>query len=143
MANTHPKLGPGHFQWYAGGWFGAQFGATLWILLSGLVFVRSEPLLAALLVACSVAANLIGVALWSLRGRFLPYPALQCLVGSMGISAAAALIITDVFGRLSELEPRLADSPSGPYGLLVLYPLMMIIFHLQERAALRAARGNV
>lgn len=126
------ERGSGAFQWNRGGWFGAQVGATLWlILLGGTLLARSEPV-GILLVGLGLAPNLVGVVLWRRRDTLSPYPAIQVLLAVCGVSALLAVLGV----RLSGLAPSAAGLPSA--WLLLMYPGLMAVLHLREREARKA-----
>lgn len=127
------KRGAGAFQWNRGGWFGSQLGATLWLaLLGGLLLAQSQSV-GALLVLCAAVPNLVGLALWRRRHSVSPYPAIQCLVAACGLGALVAMLGLRAAG--------VAQSPAGMPSswFLLMYPGLMLAFHLQERAARRTA----
>lgn len=127
------KRGAGAFQWNRGGWFGSQIGATLWLVLLGGVFlVQSRPV-GALLVLCGVVPNLLGFALWRRRHSVSPYPAIQILIAVCGVGALVGMLALRIVG--------LDESESGMPSLwfLLMYPGLMLMFHLQEQAARRHA----
>ncbi len=128
------KRGPGRFQWNRGGWFGGQIGSTLWlILLGGSLLMRGRSAGAALL-ALGLIPNLVGTWLWRHRRTRSPYSALQLLVA---VAGACALVGLQVLSR-SGLPPASLGLPSG-FGLLLIYPGLMVLFHFRERAARKAS----
>ena len=126
------RAGTGRFQWNTGGWFGSQLGSTCWMLLCGLLFLIDSEILAGLLMlACFAVPNIVGTAVWARRGRIAPYPAVQLLLVVLFISTAAALVLTDCLGLLGRLDPRFED-PRILYLLLLLFPALMLVFHLRN-----------
>src|SRR5262249_26987351 len=127
--------GPGAFQWDAGGWFGSQLGGTLWLLAGAAVLALPAPGVAAVWAACFAGANALGLWLWRRRDRLVPYPALQLLT----LCCAACGLLT--FVALDAFKP--AGGPLGAadrgYAALLVFPALMALFHLRERAA--RARG--
>ena len=127
------KRGAGAFQWNRGGWFGSQVGATLWlVLLGGVLLVQWQPV-GGLLVLCGVVPNLIGFALWRRRQSISPYPAIQILITVCGCGALIAMLGL----RVLSLSQSASEMPSVWF--LLMYPGLMLAFHLQEKAARRAA----
>ncbi|MCP5055669.1 MAG: hypothetical protein GY937_02970 [bacterium] len=127
------KRGAGAFQWNRGGWFGSQVGATLWlVLLGGVLLVQSQPV-GGLVVLCGVVPNLIGLALWRRRQSISPYAAIQILIAVCGCGALVAMVGIRVIA-----PPQVASETSWVWFLLM-YPGLMLMFHLQERAARKAA----
>ncbi|MCP3985209.1 MAG: hypothetical protein GY723_12540 [bacterium] len=127
------RRGLGAFQWNRGGWFGSQLGATLWlILLGGLLLAQSRPV-GGLVVLCGLIPNLIGLALWRRRSSVSPYPAIQILIAVCGLGALVAMLGLRLFS-LSQSSSELSS-----VWFLLIYPALMLAFHLQEQAARRAA----
>lgn len=123
---TVPRKGPGHFQWSTGGWFGSLVGSTILLLLLGLLYWETDRRVAAVVLTLYVLALAGGLALWLYRDRLLPYHALQLLVLVSGIAFAAALGTLDAFDYLGG---------RGIYVILLIYPLTMLRFYVQERQA--------
>lgn len=123
------KPGEGVFQWNRGGWFGAQIGATAWLVLLGLLLLPQSPMLGALILSLGLAPNALGVVLWRRRHELAPYPALQILLGACGVAALVSLLAVRSFGPG---EPSF-DMPS--VASLLIYPLLMGVFHFRERSA--------
>jgi hypothetical protein len=128
------RVGRGHFQWSPGGYFGAQLGGTLW-LLSFLWFAPLAPEAAGLGLGLFAAANAVGFALWWGRDRIAPYVGVQLLLLACAAAGVAA------FAGLTALRPSLASrllkSPRDWMPLLV-FPAIMVAFHLMEASARRA-----
>ena len=126
-----PRQGTGTFQWNAGGWFGGQIGGTAWMLLAGVLVLAQGSLLGLVLIACFLIPNVVGVVLWRLRDRIAPYPAVQALVVVMGVFALLALVAFDVSGRLAAYSE---GSSRSVYWILMVFPTVMLMFHVQNRS---------
>jgi len=125
--------GSGLFQWNAGGWFGGQLGATLWLILLGAFYARVSLGAGCFVVACGLVANGIGGWLWWRRDRVAPYAAIQILCATAGLAAAAGLMAVDLFGDVAALDSRYERLPLWIYILLLMYPAIMGQFWLVER----------
>ena len=135
---TVPCQGKGRFQWSTGGWFGAQFGATFYLVLLGALLARQMPRAGILLVLCGLAPNVIGTGIWMRRDRFAPYPALQLLGGTLFVFTALALGGLILCGaRLGLLPSCIAEARQVAW-IILIYPALMLMFHLQERGASRS-----
>ena len=130
MQNTI-KRGPGQFQWNRSGWFGGQAGATSWLVLLGCLLLVQGELVGVVALALGLLSNVLGLLLWRRRQTMPPYPALQILLGVTGLSAAVSLAAISVAGS--------SFSASSGFWFLLLYPALMLRFHLQERATRKAA----
>lgn len=132
--HPHERHGTGRFQWNRGGWFGGQIGATLWLVLLGCLVMAQGRMVGAAVLLFGLLSNLVGLALWRHRDRLSPYPALQLLIATAAVSALVSML---VLWRSGGPVPPL-DLPSSLWFLLI-YPGLMLVFHLQERAARKAA----
>lgn len=136
-ARTHgtpgARRGPGRFQWDAGGWFGAQFGSTFWLLMSGAVLLREAPTAGAVALAAFLVANVTGWLLWSRRDRMLPYPAIQWLLAVMGVTATAFVVYVNMAGVVHALDDRLGMGSWGFPFVPLLFVGLMVLFHVLER----------
>jgi len=135
MTENEAQPKSGAFRWNAGGWFGAQIGATAWIALLGILLLFDAPLLGALVLALAAAPNVIGIILWRMRDRIRTYPAVQALIVAAGLAGLMAIVSIDIAGRIP-VRPR-----SSAYWSLLVYPAVMVVLHLQNRAA-RRRRGT-
>jgi hypothetical protein len=113
------------FTWNAGGWFGGQAGATIWLLLLGFILMFRDPVAGGVAIGCATLANLVGLGLWTNRKRISAYAGIQAMMGSTAVLALIAVIICN--GRLS--------APRIPLWVLLTYPGVMLQFMLMERAA--------
>ena len=141
MSLQTPRKGPGAFQWNAGGWFGAQIGSTLWLLILGLVFIgqtKAEAGLSSLL--AWAIANAVGLYLWSRRSSLAPFVAIEILLAVMGLSTLGAFLLIEHFNELAGIDARFSSDPGKLYWLLALYPGLMVMFASQERAMRRNPR---
>ncbi len=134
---TIPVKGDGQFQWSTGGWYGAQIGATAWLVLLGIAQVyKGHVLSGAILTICGIIPNWIGYAIWKRRDRVQPYPAIQMLLG-----VVFAFTILAIVGHDQLLSPLTIDERFGTgrqtYKVLALFPAMMLLFALMERSGKR------
>lgn len=135
MAEKKAREGSGHFHWNAGGWYGGQIGSSCWILLAGLLLLFKELVLGLILIVCFSLINLFGTMLWTRRDRIAPYPAVQCLILLNGVFAFFTIILVDHLERVSDLDPRYVNMPGWVYAMLLMFPGMMLMFHLMEKQA--------
>jgi len=124
-----PKEGSGKFQWNTVGWFGAQIGSTLWLLLLGMILLNKTVIIGSIILLFFILPNMMGWIIWNERHRIDPYPAIQALMGVIGFSSLFAVIILDLSSYITKLEPGMRDSPKQAYGYLLIFPVLMIAFH--------------
>ena len=127
------KPGPGRFQWSAGGWFGAQIGATLWLLVLGGLMLGQGRSSGGVVLALGLLMNGLGVYLWSARGTREPYPAIQLFLGACSVVALASVLLASA----SNPSTGASSAPSLP--TLLVYPALMGVFHLQETASRKSS----
>ncbi len=130
------KRGTGRFQWNTGGWFGTQVGSTCWLFVAAISSLSQAPLLAALWSGCFVLANLVGTIMWMNRGKLDPYRALQVLLLVIFAFTTIAIVSADWLGFLGELGQRV-ENPRLLYFVLLMFPVLMTMFHLQNRVESR------
>ncbi len=130
------KRGTGRFQWNTGGWFGAQVGSTCWLFVAAISSLSQAPLLAALLFGCFVSANLVGTIIWMNRGKLDPYRAIQVLLLVIFAFTTIATVSADWLGFLGEIDQRVKN-PRLLYLVLLMFPALMTMFHLQNRVKSR------
>ena len=118
--------------WNRGGWFGSQIGGTAWMIaLGGYLMARGETKAAGLSLGMALVANLLGTWLWKTRERRKPYPALQILLAVSGLAGLVVVLGIDRLG--TEVLPPGGLRPT----ILLVYPMLMLAFHVQLRGARR------
>lgn len=129
-----PMLGPGRFQWNTGGWVGGQIGGTCWLLpMAWVLFSGGDLSGGVILVLCFLAPNILGTLLWTRRASIPPYPAIQALLLGVAVAAYTAFFI---LFRSDALSREAAAAPLAPTFLpLLLFPGLMLMFHVIEKAA--------
>ena len=132
------KPGPGRFQWSRGAWFGAQVGATIWLVLLGVLMLAQGRISGALVLALGLAANGFGVWLWRERQTREPYPSIQIFLAAVAVIALVSVLVAGASDR-SAAAGATSFTPSLP--VLLVYPALMAILHFQERQE-RSARDS-
>ena len=124
------------FRWNAGAWFGSCIGGVAWMFPLAWQFYSVGSVASAICVVELFATLLlIAIGLWSLRKRVTAYAALQTILVCMGV---ASFVIV----ALAQRAPLPADMRYGlPLALLVI-PLLMGFFALQQRSGLRGLNSN-
>ena len=84
------------------------------------------------MLAFGLGANAFGTWLWSRRETLAPYPAIQMLLAACGVAALLTVL------ALSGTAPELGRGERLSPWILLLFPGLMVTFHLRERAARRA-----
>ncbi|MGI9432278.1 MAG: hypothetical protein ACR2PQ_08695 [Myxococcota bacterium] len=128
------KPGSGAFQWNRGGWFGGQFGATAWMLVLGVLLLAQSRPVGAWVLLFGALPNALGFVLWSRRHSWAPFPALQTLIATCGLCAAAA------WASVSQSDASVVTEGDFSAWVLLLYPGLLVWFFGMEHAARRANR---
>ena len=113
------------FRWNAGGWFGGQIGASLWLGILGALIVFSDVPAGLLALASFVILNAVGLLLWSLRGSLDAYPASQIFLAVCTVVVGVAVLF---------LGTREASLQYGglPIWIPLIFPAAMFMLHLRR-----------
>jgi hypothetical protein len=130
---TQAKPGPGRFQWSRGGWFGAQVGATAWLILLGGMMLAQGRTSGAVVLALGLFVNGLGFYLWHARASWEPYPAVQLLLGTCAVVALVSVLLA------SASTAPAGDSSAPSLPTLLVYPALMAVFHLQEQSSRKSS----
>jgi len=74
--------------------------------------------------------------MWMNRGKLDPYRALQVLLLVIFAFTTIAIVSADWLGFLGELGQRV-ENPRLLYFVLLMFPVLMTMFHLQNRVESR------
>ena len=143
--NKMARQGSGGLQWNAGAWFGTLSGATCWMLAWPIVcYVKTHSLVPLLSMLPACAAIIIGLILWSRRESLSPHPAMQFMIGSIGVATLLFLLILDLTGHLGlffnlgidvnvrQMSASIEDTGLGTrsgrllYLLVLMFPALML-----------------
>lgn len=127
-----PYKGNGRFQWNTWGWFGAQIGATAYLVFLGAALASKELLPGLLILACGLIPNIVGYLIWRRRDRLAPYPAIQILMLTIFVFTAIAFGIAIFYEHAGKLKYLSGAAQSA--WILLMFPALMLMFHLQEQA---------
>jgi len=83
------------FVWNAGGWFGSQFGCTIWMLVLGVATAPIDVLSGVVALAGFALGNLWGLALWRRRDHVAAYSGLQWMLAGLVLVFAAVVVTTN------------------------------------------------
>lgn len=119
-------------EWNAGGWFGALFGVTAWIGLSGLLSLAHDQrtgLVVLLLFAATVG---VGVRLWRTRAQRSCYRATQLLLVLAGISGGLTIYALGRAGIWETIQVGGAVGEGPSYAVLAGVVLgLLILFRVR------------
>jgi hypothetical protein len=124
------KIHSSPFAWNAGGWFGALFGSTIWMLALGVGVLSEDRAAAGFVFTSFVAANLWGILLWRRRARLSAYAGLQWLMVGLLVAFAVAIVTANARSLAVQV----------PYWAIALPVPLMAMFWLRQRFANGALR---
>ena len=134
---TDAKSTPSAFAWNAGGWFGTQFGCTLWLLILGFVLLRKDALAAWVCVASFLVLNAWGFYLWRGRERLRAYVGLQRFLLAASVIIAVVVVVVNTRGLSEPPTPEALVSTYLPYWVIAAGPALMLFFLVRERTVRR------
>lgn len=137
MVTKQPRLGPGRFQWNAGGWFGAQLGSTVWLLIAAATLLPKHAEAGVVALSCFLVPNIFGLMLYLNRSRIAPYPAIQWQIVVVGVVSVVFVVYLNRSDLVREIDPRLGYGQWGFYLLPALFAGLMAFFHVMERKAVK------
>lgn len=85
--------------WSTGGWFGAQLGATAWMLAAAVVALIGSAAAAATCLVTFLLANGVGLVLWRLRDTLSMHRATLIFLGWYWVLSMATLLAIDHLGH--------------------------------------------
>jgi hypothetical protein len=135
MAMQEPKKSPDAFQWNKGGWFGALFGGTCWLLIMAVMILGEDPLTGGAILLCYAVSILYGLSLWRRRAELRSYSSIQKLIVVEGLCALGAVASVHLRDAMQYLPEHSQVPIWMMYGALLIFPALLAKFHLQERAA--------
>lgn len=134
--NSKSLVGPGRFQWNAGGWFGSSFGGSAWMIVTSCFLVfHNQPTLALVPAIGFAIILLASLLLWARRDRIYPFHALMALLGLLVIAIPSVLIVVPLYGSPAVLAAMNWPVSTWPTVLgCVIAPGLMIWFLFLERS---------
>ena len=129
-------VGPGRFQWNAGGWFGSSLGGSAWMIVTSCFLVfHNQPTLALVPAGGFAIVLFASLLLWTRRDRFYPFPALMALLGLLAIAIPFVSIVVASYGSPAALVAMNWPVSTWPTVLVcAIAPGLMIWFLFLERS---------
>jgi len=117
--------------WNAGGWFGGQIGATVWMLVAGVLTTIRDLPAGIVVVLLFALPNVVGLSLW--RGRKLScYAATQLLIAVSGICGLATVYVLDRANTWMQIQTGGQVSAQSTYWLIgLVYGGLMLMFYFR------------
>ena len=137
MTTTSKSLvGPGRFQWNAGGWFGSSLGGSAWMIATACFLVfHDQPTLSLIPAVCFAIVLFVSLLLWAHRDRIYPFPALMALLGLLAIAVPLVSIVVPSYASPAALAAMNWPASTWPTILVcAIAPGLMIWFLFLERS---------
>ena len=114
--------------WNAGGWFGGQIGATVWMLVAGILTAIRDLPVGMLVVLLFLIANVVGLSLWT--GRKLScYSSTQILIGVSGVCSLVTVYVLDSANAWMQMQTGSQISALSSYWIIGLtFGGLMLMF---------------
>lgn len=119
-------------EWNPGRWLGAQLGSTVWMLVAGLLSLRSDIGTALVVIGLFVLANACGLLIWRGRDRLSAYSGIQMLLPIVGVAGLAAVYALERAGIWEAIQVGGTVSARATYGIIILTLMaLMLLLHFQ------------
>lgn len=116
--------------WNIGGWFGGQLGATVWILVAGILSAIRDFPIGMFVVLLFAIPNVIGIVLWQSR-VFSCYVSTQVLIGVSGICGLFTVIAAENANTWTQIQAGGQISAQSSYWIISLvYGGLMLMFYV-------------
>lgn len=117
--------------WNAGGWFGAQVGATVWILVAGVLTTTRDLSTGMVLLLLFIIPNLVGTALWWSR-KLSCYASTQLLIGVSGVCGLLAVYVSENTNVWTQIQKGGQVSATSTYWIIgLVFGGLMLMFYLR------------
>ena len=118
--------------WNAGGWFGAQLGGSLWILIAGILALRLDTQAGIAAIVLFGVANGLGSFLWTRRDGLSAYAGIQLLLALVGTAGLAAVYVLERAGIFEAIQVGASISAQSMYVVLIIViAALMLLFYLR------------
>jgi len=117
--------------WNAGGWFGGQMGATVWMLIAGALSATRDLPTGMLVLLLFIIPNVVGFALWMSR-MLSCYASTQILVGISGTCGLATIYFLERANAWTQIQSGGQVSAQSSYWIIgLVFGGLMLMFHFR------------
>ena len=117
--------------WNVGGWFGGQLGATVWILVAGILTAIRDLPTGVFVVLLFVIPNVVGVVLWLSR-KLSCYATTQILIGITGIFGLVTVYVLENANAWEQMQTGGQVSAQSSYWIIgLVYAGLMLMFYVR------------
>ena len=117
--------------WNAGGWFGAQLGGTVWMLIAGILSAIHDFPTGILVVLLFAIPNVVGSVLWMTR-RLSCYASTQLLIGICGLCGLATVYTLENANAWMQIQTGGQVSAYSSYWIIgLVYGGLLLFFYFR------------
>jgi len=117
--------------WNVGGWFGGQLGATVWILVAGILTAIRDFPTGVFVVLLFAIPNVVGVVLWLSR-KLSCYASTQILIGISGICGLVTVYALEQANAWEQMQTGGQVSAQSSYWIIgLVYAGLMVMFYVR------------
>lgn len=117
--------------WNVGGWFGGQLGATVWVLVAGLLTAIRDFPTGMFVILLFAIPNVVGVTLWLSR-KLSCYASTQLLIGVSGICGLVTVYTLEKANAWMQMQTGGQVSAQSSYWIIgLVYGGLMLLFYLR------------
>ena len=117
--------------WNVGGWFGGQLGATVWVLVAGLLTAIRDLPTGMFVVLLFAIPNVVGIVLWLSR-KLSCYASSQILIGVSGICGLATVYALESANAWTRIQTGGQVSAQSGYWIIgLVYGGLMLLFYFR------------
>lgn len=117
--------------WNVGGWFGGQLGATVWMLVAGILTAIRDLPTGIFVVLLFAIPNVVGVVLW-LNRKLSCYASTQLLIGVSGICGLVTVYILDNANTWMQMQTGGQVSAQSSYWIIgLVYGGLILMFYVR------------
>ncbi|MDH3376255.1 MAG: hypothetical protein OER87_00965 [Gammaproteobacteria bacterium] len=117
--------------WNFGGWFGGQLGATVWMLVAGILTAIRDFPVGMFVVLLFAIPNVVGVVLWQSR-RLSCYASTQLLIGVAGICGLVTVYALEKANTWMQMQTGGQVSAQSSYWIIgLVYGGLILMFYVR------------
>lgn len=117
--------------WNVGGWFGGQLGATVWILVAGLLTAFRDFPTGLYVVLLFAIPNVVGTVLWLSR-KLSCYASTQLVIGVSGICGLVTVYTLENANAWMQMQTGGQVSAQSSYWIIgLVYGGLMLLFYFR------------
>ncbi len=117
--------------WNAGGWFGGQIGATVWMLVAAVLTAMRDLSTGMVVLLLFVVPNVIGLLLWLSR-KLSCYASTQILIGVSGVCGLVAVYVLESANAWMQMQTGGQVSAQSSYWIIgLVFGGLMLMFYFR------------